>query len=58
MAKHAAYAFDRLGHGAAVCVSRSVIGAWREQAGVDYPEAALAAVEKTKKQLETYITVL
>ncbi len=58
VAKHAAYAFDRLGHGAAVCVSRSVIGAWREQAGVDYAEAALAAVEKTKKQLETYITVL
>ena len=58
VAKHAAYAFDRLGHGAAVCVSRSVLGAWREQAGVDYPEAALAAVEKTKKQLDTYITVL
>lgn len=58
VAKHAAYAFDRLGHGAAVCASRSILGAWREQAGVDYPEAALAAVEKMKRQLETYITVL
>ena len=58
VAKHAAYAFDRLGHGAAVCASRSILGAWREQAGVDYPEAALAAVEKMKKQLETYVTVL
>ncbi len=102
VAKHAAYAFDRFGHGAAVCVSRSVIGAWREHpstaaptaavslledascastaaatamksttapravvpceqgrsSGVDWPEAALAAVEKTKRQLETYITVL
>ena len=58
VAKHASYAFDRLGHGAAVCASRSIIGAWREQAGTDYPEAALAAVEKMKKQLESYVTVL
>lgn len=58
VAKHAAYAFDRLGHGAAVCASRSILGAWREQAGMDYPEAAAAAVEKMKRQLETYITVL
>ena len=58
VAKHASYAFDRLGHGAIVCASRSIIGAWREQAGVDYPEAALAAVEKMKKQLENYVRVL
>lgn len=58
VAKHAAYAFDRLGHGAVVCASRSILGAWREQAGVDYPEAAVAAVEKMKKQLEAYVTVL
>ena len=100
VAKHASYAFDRFGHGAAVCASRSIIGAWRnpstaaeaavplladacsrsraagtamksttvprtvvpcEQgrfAGTDWPEAALAAVEKMKKQLENYVTVL
>ncbi|MBR6118753.1 MAG: orotidine-5'-phosphate decarboxylase [Oscillospiraceae bacterium] len=58
VAKHASYAFDRLGHGAAVCASRSILGAWREQAGTDYPAAALAAVEKMKKQLESYVTVL
>lgn len=58
VAKHASYAFDRLGHGAAVCASRSILGAWREQAGTDYPEAAAAAVEKMKKQLEGYVTVL
>ncbi len=58
VAKHAAYAFDRMGHGAAVCASRSILGAWREQAGVDYPEAAAATVEKMKKQLEAYVTVL
>jgi orotidine-5'-phosphate decarboxylase len=58
VAKHAAYAFDRLGHGAVVCASRSIIGAWRELAGTDYPEAAVAAVEKMKKQLEAYVTVL
>ena len=58
VAKHASYAFDRLGHGAAVCASRSILGAWREQGGTDYPEAALAAVDKMKKQLEGYVTVL
>ena len=58
VAKHAAYAFDRFGHGAVVCAARSILGAWREQAGVDYPEAAAAAVEKMKKQLEAYVTVL
>ena len=62
VAKHAAYAFDRLGHGAAVCASRSIIGAWREapadEGEPDYLQAALAAVEKMKKQLENYVTVL
>lgn len=57
-AKHAAYAFDRLGHGAIVCVSRSVIGAWQELAGMDYPEAAQKAVEKLKSQLSDHIMVL
>lgn len=57
-AKHAALAFDRMGHGAVVCAARSILGAWREQAGADYPEAAAAAVEKMKKQLEAYVTVL
>ena len=58
VAKHASYAFDRLGHGAAVCASRSLIGAWREQPEGDWTEAAAAAVEKMKRQLETYVTVL
>lgn len=58
VAKHAAYAFDKLGHGAVVCAARSILGAWQEQAGLDYPEAAVAAVERMKKQLETYVTVL
>lgn len=58
VAKHAAYAFDRFGHGAIVCASRSILGAWREQPGVDWPEAAQAAVEKMKRQLEGYVTVL
>ncbi len=55
--KHAAYAFDRLGHGAIVCVSRSVIGAWRDQPG-PYVEAAQKAVEKLKSQLSEHVTVL
>ena len=59
VAKHAGYAFDRLGHGAIVCASRSILGAWREpDAPEDYRQAALAAAEKMKRQLDTYVTVL
>ena len=58
VAKHAAYAFDRLGHGAVICASRSIIGAWREQGTPDYVETAQAAVERMKRQLENYVTVL
>ena len=58
VAKHASYAFDRFGHGAAVCASRSVIGAWQQDESGDFCAAAQAAVEKMKRQLETYVTVL
>ena len=58
VAKHASLAFDRLGHGAIVCAARSIIGAWQEQPETDYREAAKAACEKMKKQLENYVTVL
>ena len=58
VAKHASYAFDRFGHGAAVCASRSIIEAWKEAPDLDYRDAALAAAEKMKRQLETYVTVL
>lgn len=60
VAKHAGYAFDRFGHGAIVSASRSILGAWRleENAGLDHRSAAVAAVEKMKRQLETYVTVL
>jgi orotidine-5'-phosphate decarboxylase len=58
VAKHAAYAFDRLGHGAVICASRSIIGAWQEQGTPDYVETAQTAVERMKRQLENYVTVL
>ena len=58
VAKHASYAFDRLGHGAIICASRSILGAWREQPGIDWPEASIEAVDKMKRQLESYVTVL
>ena len=60
VAKHASYAFDRFGHGAIVSASRSVIGAWKQEeyAGLNHQAAAVAAVEKMKRQLETYVTVL
>ena len=60
VAKHASYAFDRFGHGAIVSASRSIIGAWKQEeyAGLNHQAAAVAAVEKMKRQLETYVTVL
>ena len=58
VAKHAAYAFDRLGHGAIVSASRSIGEAWKQAEDADYQAAALAAAEKMKKQLDAYVTVL
>ena len=59
VAKHAGYAFDRLGHGAIVAASRSILGAWSQpDAPEDYRQAALAAAEKMKRQLEAYVNVL
>ena len=58
VAKHAAYAFDRLGHGAVVSASRSLTEAWKQEEAGDYQEATRAAVEKMKRQLDAYVTVL
>lgn len=57
--KYMGYAFDRLGHGAAITASRAILGAWKqEDFPDDYQEAARQSVEKLKKLLETYVTVL
>lgn len=56
--KNCSYAFDKLGHGAAVCGGRSITAAWKEAEGKTPLEAALDAAQKMKKNLGRYITVL
>jgi hypothetical protein len=59
-AKNCSFAFDRLGHGAAVCVGSSITGAWLQEGsdGADYMECALSACDRIKRNLSRYITVL
>ena len=58
-AKYCSNAFDKLGHGAAVCVGEAITGAWQqEQDMTDYVAYALQAAERTKKNLTRYITIL
>ena len=58
-AKNCAAAFDNLGHGAAVCVGSSILGAWKEWEGEKtFTEAALQSAERINKNLGRYITVL
>ena len=58
-AKNCAAAFDNLGHGAAVCVGSSILGAWKEGEGEKtFTEAALQSAERIKKNMSRYITVL
>ena len=59
-AKNCSNAFDKFGHGAAVCVSDSVTCAWKqaESDGTDFVELAVAAAERMKKNLTRYFQVL
>ncbi len=59
-AKNCSYAFDRFGHGAAVCAGPSVTAAWKndQSDGQNYLELALQAAERMKKNLTRYVTVL
>lgn len=59
-AKNARFAFDRFGHGAIVTASRSIVGAWQKTGsdGADYCDCAVAAVEKMKKEIERFVTIL
>lgn len=56
--KNCAQAFDKLGHGAAVCAGSSITAAWQENADKTPVEAAREAAEKMKKNLLRHITVL
>ena len=59
-AKNCSYAFDKLGHGAAVCVAASITAAWKqaESDGSDFLIHAQAAADRVKKNLTRYTTIL
>lgn len=59
-AKNCSYAFDRLGRGAAVCVGPAVTAAWfsEETDGSDYVDRAAQAVERIRKNLSRYFTIM
>ena len=59
-AKNCSFAFDKVGHGGAVCVGPTVTMAWKnaESDGTDYLDQAQAAAERMKKNLTRYTTVL
>lgn len=58
--KNCGYAFDRFGYGAVVCAGPSVTAAWKEENGNarSYVSMAVQSVEKIKKNLSRYITIL
>lgn len=61
-AKNCSFAFDKLGHGAAVCVGPSVTAAWldeeKESDSSDYIEKAMQAAQKVKKNILRYVSIL
>ena len=59
-AKNCGYAFDKFGHGAAVCAGPMVTMAWKiaETDGSDYLDQAYSATERMKKNLTRYATIL
>lgn len=58
--KNCAQAFDRFGHGAAICAGPSVAGAWyiAETDGEDFAEQAILAIERLKKNISRYVTIV
>ena len=57
-AKNCANAFDKFGHGAVAVVGSSVTAAWKQEENADEMEAAVAAANRMKKNLNHYITIL
>lgn len=59
-AKNCSLAFDRLGHGAAVCAGPDVTAAWlkAETDGEDFADLAVKAVERLKGNIARYVSVL
>lgn len=59
-AKNCSFAFDRLGHGAAVCAGPAVTAAWyaAETDGTDYVQQAVQSVERIRKNFSRYFTIV
>lgn len=59
-ARNVQYAFDRVGHGAIISASRSIIAAWKKAGsdGKDYREQAAAAAEKMKRDILDFVVVM
>lgn len=59
-AKNCAGAFDKFGHGAAVCGGTGITCAWKttESDGADWLACAQAAADRMKKNLTRYVTIL
>lgn len=59
-AKNCSFAFDKFGHGAAVCSSSGISCAWTlaESDGRDFADHAKAAAERMKKNLTRYVNIL
>lgn len=59
-AKNCSFAFDRFGHGAAICVGTSVTCAWKSEEGQseDFLLHAIASLERQKKNISRYVTIL
>lgn len=59
-AKNCSFAFDKFGHGAAVCSGNGISCAWTsaESDGSDFADHAKAAAERMKKNLTRYVTIL
>lgn len=59
-AKNCAFAFDNVGHGAAVCCGSAITCAWKETEsdGTDYLTPTMAAVERVKKNISRYVSIL
>ncbi len=57
--KNCSFGFDKFGHGCAVCVGPSVVGAWQEAGdGTDYIDKAQQAIKRIQNNLKTYVTIL
>lgn len=57
-AKNCAAGFDKFGHGAVAVLGTSITSAWKQEENADDLEAAVAAANRMKKNLNRYITIL